>query len=262
MLNVVTLNLLNDLSRWSERAPLIVDELRRLQPDLIALQEVVLPGNTAQWIADELDGYSVHLSPKTGRLRDREGLAILSRLPVQSHASMALGNQNRVAQMVTLRNGSGTWAFANAHMYWNPVDDLTRLRQVRRLLNWLPGDVPVVVCGDFNAEPNYPSMAAMRERFVSAHYAAHGYEPLYTCPTPLHRGRGPRHSMRRGAIRVLGHLFRHEDRSWKGTIDFIYVDRGVSVRHCAVAFDRAAGHDAQLYPSDHLGLSATVEVPQ
>ena len=84
-LRVVTLNLLNDLTYWRLRAPMIVDELNALQPDLIALQEVVLPDNTAQWIADQLGGYSLHLMPKTGGRGRREGLAILSRLPVEAH---------------------------------------------------------------------------------------------------------------------------------------------------------------------------------
>jgi mRNA deadenylase 3'-5' endonuclease subunit Ccr4 len=58
---VASLNLLNDLTHWDDRRSLIVAELRRLQPDLIALQEVVLPVNNAQWIADELGGYSAWL---------------------------------------------------------------------------------------------------------------------------------------------------------------------------------------------------------
>jgi len=64
-LKVVTLNLLNDLTDWPLRAPLIVDELNTLQPDLIALQKWCCPttrrsGSPISW------GYSLHLTPKTG----------------------------------------------------------------------------------------------------------------------------------------------------------------------------------------------------
>lgn len=45
-LRVVTLNLLNDLTYWQRRAPMMVDELNTLQPELIALQNVGRPGNT------------------------------------------------------------------------------------------------------------------------------------------------------------------------------------------------------------------------
>ncbi|HSD83583.1 MAG TPA: hypothetical protein VLG46_06985 [Anaerolineae bacterium] len=46
--------MLNDLTDWQRRAPLLVDELNTRQPDLITLQEVVLPGNAAQWLADRV----------------------------------------------------------------------------------------------------------------------------------------------------------------------------------------------------------------
>ncbi len=168
-LTVATLNLLNDLAVWHDRGPLIVEELRKLQPDLIALQEVVLPANNAQWIAEQLDGYTLHLSPKTGRRGCCEALAILSRLPVEAHATLPLATQNRVAQRVSVRHGQTEWVFANTHLYWNPFVDKTRQNQARHILNWLPRDRPTIVCGDFNAEPHYPSIATMRRRFASAH---------------------------------------------------------------------------------------------
>jgi endonuclease/exonuclease/phosphatase family metal-dependent hydrolase len=258
-LSVATLNILNDLAGWPVRAPLIVEELRALQPDLIALQEVALPDNNAQWIADQLGGYSVHLSPKTGRKRQSEALAILSRLPVEAHDMLPLINQDRVAQRVTVRHGPTRWVFANTHLYWNPIDDVPRLEQTRRILDWLPRRMPTIVCGDFNAEPHTISIAAMRQRFASAHEAAHGREPDYTCPTPLHRGPGPRHFARRAAIRLLGLITQRSD-AWRGTLDYIFVDPAIRVHHCAIAFQRPAPHDRRIYPSDHLGLTATLQL--
>ena len=64
-ITVATLNLLRDLDRWDERKGLIVDEFRRLQPDLIALQEVALAIDNAHWLAEQLGGYSVHMQAKT-----------------------------------------------------------------------------------------------------------------------------------------------------------------------------------------------------
>ncbi|HEY4688495.1 MAG TPA: endonuclease/exonuclease/phosphatase family protein [Anaerolineae bacterium] len=260
MLTVTTLNILNDLDRWRERGPLIVGSLRALQPDLIALQEVALPDNTAQWIADRLDGYSVYLSPKTGKKRDVEALAILSRLPADSHETLPLINQNRTAQRVTIRNGVGTFHFVNAHLYWNPFDDRARFRQVSRILDWLSDGTPSIVCGDFNAEPHFVSIDAMRTRFASAHHAANGYEPDYTCPTPLHRGPGTHNRLRRWLIHLGGPVFKREAKPWRGTLDYIFVDPAVRVHHCRVAFHTPAPHDAGLYPSDHLGLVAKVAI--
>jgi mRNA deadenylase 3'-5' endonuclease subunit Ccr4 len=52
-IKLVTFNLLNKPSRWHDRRELIVEELKRLQPDVIALQEVALPHNNARWIAGQ-----------------------------------------------------------------------------------------------------------------------------------------------------------------------------------------------------------------
>jgi hypothetical protein len=57
---------------------------------LIALQEVALPENNARWLADQLGGYSVYLCPKTGNKHDKEGIAILSRLPIEREATLDL----------------------------------------------------------------------------------------------------------------------------------------------------------------------------
>ena len=256
-LRVVTLNLLNDLTYWSLRAPLIIDELKALQPDLIALQEVVLPDNTAQWIASQLKDYSLHLTPKTGGRGRREGLAILSRLPVEAHERFSFEHQGRVAQRVIVQYAGQPWIFANAHLYWHPIDDRTRRAEIQALLKWLPS--PAILCGDFNAEPHYASISMVRQRFQSAYAVANGREPDYTCPTPLYRGPAPRHAARRVALRFAGWLARRRNEAWRGTLDYIFVDPAIEVGECRIAFDRPAPHNRRIYPSDHFGLTATLQ---
>jgi endonuclease/exonuclease/phosphatase family metal-dependent hydrolase len=256
-LRVVTLNLLNDLTYWRLRAPMIVDELNALQPDLIALQEVVLPDNTAQWIADRLGGYSLHLTPKTGGRGRREGLAILSRLPVEAHAGFSFEHQGRVAQRVIVHYAGQSWIFANAHLYWHPIDDRTRRAEAQALIEWLPS--PAILCGDFNAEPHYASISIVQQRFQSAYAVANGREPDYTCPTPLYRGPAPQHAARQAALRVAGWLDRRRNETWRGTLDYIFVDPAIVVRECRLAFDRPARHDRGIYPSDHFGLMAALQ---
>lgn len=258
MLNVVTLNLLNDLRHWHQRGPLIVDELRALQPDLIALQEVVLPVNTAEWLARRLDGYDVHLCPKTGRLRHEEALAILSRLPVEAHDWLSLVHQNRVAHLVVARQGDRPWIFANTHLYWHLLDTQHRLEQAQWLLDWLREHHTAMVCGDFNAVPGARSLRLLQTRFQSAHVAVHGREPEYTCPTPLHRGPGLRHRAREMAFRVGGPLVKRRLAQWRETIDYIFVEKSLRVLECRTAFTQPAPADPLIYPSDHLGLAAVV----
>lgn len=254
-LKVVTLNLLNDPTYWPRRAPLIVDELKSLQPDLIALQEVSLPDNTAQWIADRLEGYSVHVTPKSGGRR--EGLAILSRLPVESHAGFSFEHQGRVAQRVLVRYAGRPWIFVNTHLYWQPFDDRRRAAEIQTLIDWLPA--PAIVCGDFNAEPDYRSIALVKQRFRSAYAAANGREPDYTCPTPLYRGPAPRHVARRALLRLGGWLDRPHNATWRGTLDYVFFDPEIEVGECRLAFDRPAPDDPRIYPSDHFGLMATFQ---
>lgn len=260
MLSIVTLNLLNDLTYWTERAPLILAELSRLQPDLIALQEISLPTNTAAWLADRLEGYSAHICPKKGRLGRLEGLAILSRLPVDEHHTLSLSAQGRVAHWITVPHQGNRWLFANTHMFWSPFDDDIRLHQVQRLLSSLPHHHhPTVLCGDFNAMPYYRSIKLIKRHFTSAYAALHGDEPSYTIPTPLKRGAGLRHSARRSALKFIGRLTGRKT-SWRGTVDYIFVDSRVQVISCSIAFDQPHPDDNHIYPSDHLGLIARIVV--
>lgn len=255
-LRVVTFNLLNDLTFWRERAPLIAAGLAALAPDVIAVQEVSLPLNNAAWLAAQLGGYSVHLCPKTGRRSEHEALAILTRLPTGDHATLAFGKQGRVAQQLSLWQGRQRWTVCNAHLHWSLRDDQARRRQVRRLLDWLPADAPSVICGDFNALPHYQAVAAMRERFVSAQVAIFGADAHPTFPTPLKRGPGVRHRLRAAGLRIVGPLLLGGQAGWQGTLDYIFVDPAVRVLACQVALHQPAPHDPALYPSDHMALVA------
>ena len=269
LVRVVTINILCDLSRWAKRRSLLVQGLAELQPDLIALQEVVLSswGNTAQWRADQLTRrddplgrpYAVYLCPKTGDENHTEAIAILSRLPVHNTATLDLRSQNRVAQIVKVTAAGCPLVVASGHLFWGPGEAAERVQQVQRLLDWLAevaGDAAIVACGDFNGTPESAAIRLMREGLASAHAARHGREPEYTCPTPLPHG---------GPVRALRHFIRnlltaHTLRPWRGTLDYIFVSERVRVIDCAVVLNRPAPHDPKLYPSDHFGLAATLQL--
>lgn len=256
-LSIVTFNVLNDLLYWEDRLPLILEGLRRLAPDVIALQEVTLPRNTAAEIAAALGDYAVHLTPKGGRQAGHEALALLSRVPIAAGDGLAFpGRQGRIAQRIGIRHGGVDWTIANAHLHWSPFDDRTRVRQVRQLVSWLPPAGPVVVCGDFNAEPHYLAMALMRRRFASAYAAVHGAEPEFTFPTRLRRGPHPRHAARNATLGVLGPMLKGHKGSWRGTLDYIFVDPAVRVQRCELALDQPAAGDPRLFPSDHRAMAA------
>lgn len=261
--SLVTLNILNDRrapTRWEERRFLLAEGLSRLAPDLIALQEVRLPDRHAHWLAEQLGGYSVQVCPKTGGWAEHEGLAILSRLPVAAHDTLDLRTQSRVAQRVRVTVAGRSFGLVNGHFFWWTGDHPERVKQIRLLLDWLrdwPAQWPLAICGDFNGEPHTAAIRLMRERFASAHALVHGVEPAYTAPAPLRR---PAHPAQRLVVGLLSLIANRTLKPWRGTLDYVFVNDGVQVRDCRVVLNEPAPHDPSLYPSDHFGLMATLEL--
>ncbi len=258
--SLVTFNLLNKPSRWQDRRELVLAELRALNPDVIALQEVSLPHNNARWLAEQLGGYTAHISPKTGALAEREAVALLSRLPVDDCRTISLGSQSRVAQLVRLRVEDRSIAIVNGHFMFHVYDHIKRTQQVQRVLTWLrleAGSMPMIACGDFNATPDMRTIQVMKESFASAYEARHGREPEYTCPTPLVYQFD---SMRKGLSRIGNYFLSRRVEPWRGTLDYIFVDDNFRVHECDVVLNRPSTNDATLYPSDHVGLCARLEI--
>ena len=77
--------------------------------------------------------------------------------------------------------------------------------------------------------------------FRSAHAEAHGVEPAVTWPS---------------GIQAPGMDIDGEP----GCLDYIWLHGPLRATACRLAFDRPAADDSTLYPSDHLGLAARVEV--
>lgn len=255
-LRVVTLNLLNDLTFWDERAPLVAAGLSELRPHVVALQEVSLAPNNAEWIADQLGGFGMEVCSGTARRTDREGLAILTRCPVLAHDRMTFGHQGRVAQRVVIQHAGARWTICNAHLHWSMRDDRTRRAQVARLLGWLAPGTATVLCGDFNAPPRYRAVATIRERFVWTQEPPHTAGVRPTFPTALRRGPGARHKLRSAAVYALGPLLHRRRERWQDVLDYIFVDPVVRVIACDLVLDQPAPHDPTLFPSDHRGVFA------
>lgn len=143
--------------------------LRRLAPDLVALQEVDercrRSGGVEQ--AAEL-GRLLGMEHRFGTFMDhdggRYGLAVLSRLPVREARRHELprGAEPRCALEVEVEvpGLAGPLSFTCVHNDW--TQEALRVAQVRALLEALgAGDRLAVLIGDFNGEPGSDSLALL-----------------------------------------------------------------------------------------------------
>ena len=245
---VATLNLFNKIGRWGERLPLVLEQLAELQPDVIGLQEVDLvidQGMALCRLANarltEPPRYWIYHMTRPGRAAHVQALAVMSRLPVEAHEGLDYLSYEGVAQRLRLRLESGALLdFYNTHLHFPPEATEERLAQAKRLLawadTWQDADATVIV-GDFNAYAEEPTVALMKERFTSAHEAARGREPEKTWPTPVNTF----------------------DPAPPGCLDYIFV-AGANVLEAGLAFDTPHPLDADLFPSDHLGVTATLAI--
>jgi endonuclease/exonuclease/phosphatase family metal-dependent hydrolase len=261
MVKIVTINILYDMADWEQRRSLLVDGLQAEQADLIALQEVKLPENTAAWLANELGMPYVHLVPdsRSTSINDMGvGNAILSRHPFVEEAVLDLQTQGRVAQYVQVNLDRQPLVFCNGHYYWYPGEHPERTKQVQLLIDWLsqlPSSIPIVAVGDFNGTPQTPAIMLMKQHFTSVYAEYHGQEPEYTCPTPL-----ARRSWKKALRLLVRDLVSNRTlRPWRGTLDYIFINQHLRVRSCKVILNQPAQESRTLYPSDHFGIAADLE---
>ena len=152
----------------------------------------------------------------------------------------------RVVQAVGLRLPDGaSLTVANTHLHHpdGPPGYVARLRQARSILAFLeglPATDATVLGGDLNGLPDEPSLTRLFDAgFRSATREAGLGDPGtfgsgLVAPTVY---RGPRFC-----------------------IDYILVRGSARVISAAVAFDVPAADDPGLYPSDHLGLVADLNI--
>ncbi|MCA9264310.1 MAG: DUF3472 domain-containing protein, partial [Planctomycetales bacterium] len=134
--------------------------IRRLNPDIVALQEVDHLVGRSGTVAEaeelaRLTGLEHHLF---GSFFDHDGgqygMAILSRYPLRDVQNLKLpeGAEPRSSLLVTV-NTARPFRLANVHFYRTEAERLAQATTVRDAL--APGaDIPCVIAGDFNSYPN------------------------------------------------------------------------------------------------------------
>jgi endonuclease/exonuclease/phosphatase family metal-dependent hydrolase len=241
-LTVATLNLRNIADRWPERIPLLLADMAALQPDLIGLQECVFSVQQDRIVGAAGEGRYDLRRGWAGR--PEYGNAVLGKAPLQLGEAERLDlGRNRSALRVPVARPTGDpLHFVVTHLHHVVPDEAVREEQAIQLVEWLRPDAqPLVVVGDFNAEPDEPAYRVMADAgFRSAFAEANGAEPVSTWPS---------------GIQAPG-----MDTGEPGCLDYIWLRGAITVDTCALAFDRPAVDDPTLYPSDHLGLQARIRL--
>jgi beta-glucosidase len=233
---------------WERRAPLVLDQLEKLSPDVIAFQEIDLMLDQGMMIARQINQqmgdrphYRIKHAASPGKQVSYHGIGTMSRLEILGHEVLDLMTFERVAQRLILRAGDRELAFVNTHLHHPPEAQDERVRQIEYLLGWLDRDtrgLPIVIAGDFNSYVEETTVSLMKSRFRSALETANGTEPEKTWPTPVN----------------------DFDNSPPGTLDYIYLSSDIVTKEAALAFDQPSPVDENLYPSDHFGLYARLVV--
>ncbi|GAB5536616.1 MAG: endonuclease/exonuclease/phosphatase family protein [Rubricoccaceae bacterium] len=168
-LTVVTLNIWNNNADWPARLDLITRQLEALRPDVVMLQEVLqnpeLP-NQAQTIADRLGFDHVHfVSVDSVGAPKRYGNAIVSAYPFVETATLRLPpfDAYRMAAYALIEINRQPVRLYTTHLQ-NPATVEGRgirameIAHLIELVETTGGDAPLVLGGDFNAEPTWPEM--------------------------------------------------------------------------------------------------------
>ena len=247
ILRITTLNLEQNHKRWERRRELIAQQVADLNPDMWALNEIHIPTQTGRWLREAAANatatkYVLAQQSKAGQESAIQGEALLSRYPIIETANLDYHSHNCVALVARFEIAGKLLDLYVTHLIAAKVEDSARRYQVSKLLEWIRtrDDAECsIVCGDFNAAPDQSSI-----RLMSSVYRATQNRP--TAFTPLRESGGaPTHP---------------EWQRFDRCIDYIWISESVQLRGSGLCFNQPAKDDPALWPSDHVGVWADVEI--
>ena len=253
-MRVMTYNIWNYSRPWKERREQIAALISRHRPDAVALQETrhdfrFERGEGQGNQIARLTGY--HPTFAVGQvyfpvLRVDEGLTVLTmqeprhvqvRRLTQLHGERGDENQ-RICLQVTIDAGGAPFHVFDTHFSLSETARISNAREVSDLVAQQAGDEAAVVMGDLNAEPDTPPI-----RFLTAKLEVDGergdFVDCWLAANPEAQG--------------------YTYASWGGIrrIDYILARNIRSVRSAEIVGGAATGG---VYPSDHMGIVADLEV--
>jgi beta-glucosidase len=255
---VMTLNLRHDSDDWKRRFPLIADEIVRLDPDIIGLQEIEIGDAQADYLNDLIARrghakYLIHQRRKPGfrGFFTGEGVGIMSRWEITEKTHEDLPEM-RTTVRTRVKHPSGKFIdLANTHLHagGGAEGDGIRAEQAKQTVGLVDRDDdcwPTFITGDMNANEGSEALARFgKAGFVDSFKRVHGAN------TP-NIGNTSSVVLREGAF----------TQSPKRRIDFV-LGRSAGARSLAPLESVVClkNHDSKgFYPSDHFGVMTTYEV--
>eukprot|EP00301_Raphidiophrys_heterophryoidea_P019614 c4513_g1_i2.p2 GENE.c4513_g1_i2~~c4513_g1_i2.p2 ORF type:complete len:265 (-),score=64.95 c4513_g1_i2:949-1743(-) len=255
---VATFNIRNVTDRFNERLPLMKDVIhRRIHANVIGLQEVVFgPGGQTEILtkgfglrAYEAETTQKFQAPPNDPDFKLDGNAILVKeddgLAVTEHEILHIGDfrcaqRARVSFLEGGQEVQSFW-FVNTHLHHIIDEEPIREEQTQQILDWLSeSDIPIVLVGDFNAEPAKATYALIQSQgFQSAYFSVKGAEPEITFPTGL---QAPT-----------------MDTDPPACLDYIWLKGPISVQDVGLEGNTSDPQDKTLFASDHMALFADLK---
>jgi endonuclease/exonuclease/phosphatase family metal-dependent hydrolase len=165
---IVTWNIWWRFGPWEERLPAIIETLRRLDPDIVCLQEVWIDlasgDSSATRIADALGWEQPNLVLFNRADLDGIGFgnAIISRWPIVGSEVLPLYSPEELEEFRTVGRADiegprGVLQVFTTHLHWRVDHSAIRQEQVREICEFVRDSphrtYPAVLTGDFNADP-------------------------------------------------------------------------------------------------------------
>ena len=194
-LRIVTWNVWGLYGPWREREAAIVATLREARPDIVVLTESWAKGDDSQCarLAGPL-GLPHHVFSGVTAQEDQaalSGVAVMSRWPIRRQASPDFGSAR--VQFAELSGPRGPIQVYGVVMdAWWFDESQARQDAVRELLTHVGTEqdkrVPLVICGDFNADPDSDEIRMLTGRTAAPVPGLSCYDAweLAGPPTPGH----------------------------------------------------------------------------
>jgi endonuclease/exonuclease/phosphatase family metal-dependent hydrolase len=261
-LRVLTLNIWNRQGPWERRLELIRAGIKRLDPDLVGLQEVIEAGGRTQ--ADDIReglGYEAAF----GAANDygdgvRFGNAALSRWAIARSRVFPLPtgatDEHRSLLAVDVASPHGSVPFFVTHLSWRLHHGCVREEQVLAVAAYVKREAPIagmppVLVGDFNAEPESTEI-----RFLKGLHALGGTSTYFAdCFGVTGEGRGVTFDARRNPFAAPTHAPPRR-------IDYVFVrgpDRAARGEPLSAAVVMDEVEDG-VAPTDHYGVFAEISI--